>query len=139
MDQAAKEHDLLYADHNISTKEADDKFLENTKGTGFVGGVARPSITAKRVLGLDDYFPGDIYSEQFDSTDSAGRYSDVANMETCDAGQQNSSEGGDGNGWTATVIGQVLPGPSSNFVQKHTFNVLLLPLKNIYFFLRNIF
>lgn len=29
---------------------------------------------------------------------------------------------GDGNGWTATVIRQVLPGPSSNFVQRQSFN-----------------
>ncbi|CAE1160501.1 unnamed protein product [Acanthosepion pharaonis] len=103
LDQAAKEHDLNYANPNISTEEADEQFLRDTKGTGFVGGLARAAIKAKRAFGLDDYFRGDIDSYQLDSTDSVGDTCLLQDLDTGESGQQNSSDGGDDNGWTATV------------------------------------
>lgn len=68
LDQAAKEHDLRYRNPNITTEEADEQFLEVARPptnpvpfvTGFVGDLARAAIRAKRALGLDDYFRGDI-------------------------------------------------------------------------------
>lgn len=118
LDQAAKEYDLHYANPNITTEEADKKFLEDTKGTGFVGGLASAAIRPKRARGLDDYFRGDIDGYQLDSVDSAGCSGVIQNMDTSEGGQPSLSDGGDGNGWTAIVIGQVLPGSSSNFVQQ---------------------
>lgn len=122
LDQGAKEHDLHYANPNITTEEADEQFLEDSKGTGSVGGLARVAIRAKRALGLDDYFRGDIDGNQPDSIDSAGRSGGIQSMDTSEGGQQSLSVGGDGKSWTAAVIGQALPGPSSNFVQQHCFN-----------------
>lgn len=119
--QAAKEHDVHYANPNITTEEADEQFLEDAKGTGFVGRLTRAAIRAKKALRLDDYFQGDIDSNQLDSTDSTGHSGTVQNMDGGETSQQNLSERGDSNGWTATVIGQVLPGPSGNFIQQHCF------------------
>lgn len=64
------------------------------KGRGFVGGLARAAIRGKKVLGLDDYFRGDIDGNQLDSVDSAGRSGIIQNMDTDEGSQQNSSEGG---------------------------------------------
>lgn len=81
LDQAAKEHNLNYNNPNITIEEADEQFLKDTRGTGFVGGLARATIRAKRVLGLDDYFRGDIDDEQYSAFDSIDSLRGVQNME----------------------------------------------------------
>lgn len=91
----------------------DEQFLKDTRGTGFVGDLARAAIRAKRALGLDDYFRGDIDDEQYSAFDSIDSLRGVQNMEGGDSGGQNSSEGEEGNGCAAIVISRLLPGPSS--------------------------
>lgn len=119
LDQAAKEHNLNYNNLNITIEEADEQFLEDTRGTGFVGRLMRAAIRAKRALGLDNYFRGDIDHDHLSAIDSIHA---IQNMDTGETSGQNISEGGEGNGWTATVIGKVLPCPSNNFVQGHCYN-----------------
>lgn len=116
LDQAAKEHDLAYNNSKITTEEADEKFLKDTKGTGLVGGLARAAIRAKRALGLDDYFRGDIDNNNTDSV------CNIQDMEIGDSGAQAASDGSDGNRWNATVIGKRLLPASSNYIQQHCFN-----------------
>lgn len=60
LDQATKEHDVAFANPNITTEEADEKFPKDTQGTGFLGGLARIAIKAKLALGLDDYLEATV-------------------------------------------------------------------------------
>lgn len=87
LDQVSKEHDLRQNNPNITTEEADERFLEQRKGTGFVGGLARAAIRAKMALGLNDYFRGDI--EELGTVYITDYIHAIQNLETCETSGQN--------------------------------------------------
>lgn len=80
------------------------------------------AIRAKRALGLYDYFRGDIDDIVNDNTDVTDSVRNIQDMEVSDSGAQASSDGGDGNGCTATVIGKRLPPDSPYYIQQHFLN-----------------
>lgn len=117
LDLAAKIHDFNYGNRSNSTKESDEQFYEDTKGTGFLGAVARTLIGTKHKLGLDEYYRPTADGELRDSVANS-----VADTEQdMEGGSENQSESGSGGGLSAEVIGPILPTETGNQVGKFVF------------------
>lgn len=100
----------------ISTRETDEQFNKDSKGTGLLGAVSRAALKPKSTLGLDSYFrpPTDLVHTSPSS--GTGRTQVMADQ---DASTVADSDSGSNNGWTGTNIGGHLPPEAGNEIRSY--------------------